>query len=224
MPQTQDVYRAHLDSCHQPCSYVAECANVSGRARRRCFWPLPLMRVLPPAGEAELVESYLALLAMPKPLIELPGGPVPGDTSVAAVPAEHAHTLLAAADAELGTHLDSVLGRGGAGLLLEQAAERLCVGLLGPEAVLFVWDLCLLGGWQQLQPALSAALLCLRDGLLSASSAEDLTAYVQVHAPSIAISQLRETLESHFMPSIRSDLGASAPSDVRTLPPSELSF
>ena len=89
------------------------------------------------------------------------------------------------------------------------------------QVTAFVWDLCLLAGWQQLQPALAAALVCMRESLLASGDANAVKAFIASNAPSLTIDQLQRTLNVHFMPAIREAVNAPPPQQafelVRTL-------
>jgi hypothetical protein len=93
-------------------------------------------------------------------------------------------------------------------------AQRLCVTLLSAETTAFVWDLCLLAGWQQLQPALAAVAICLREGMLASTDAQSVSSYMQQHAAAIPVVQLQRELEQHFLPAIREDLEAPSPASA----------
>lgn len=190
-----------------------------------CFWGVGLIFVFsrgteavsdedaaPEVLEASLAERLISLQNMPKPLLQLAKEP-----SSAAPPT--AAQLLAAADEPLSKHLASRLGGAGVASLLLPIAQRFCVGTLSLEAMAFVWDLCLLAGWQQLQPALSAMLICLREGLLACADGKAATSYMQQHAQDIAVVQLQAVMQANFMPAIRKAFGASNPADILTLTP-----
>ena len=71
-----------------------------------------------------------------------------------------------------------------------------------------MWDLCLLAGWQQLQPALAAAIISLKSGMLGCTDAPAARAYLLQNAAQLSVAQLQHTLEEHFMPAIRADVQA----------------
>ena len=57
-------------------------------------------------------------------------------------------------------------------------AQRLAVGFFSTELTAFVWDLCLLAGWAQLQPALATALICMRSSLLASGDVDAIRAFI----------------------------------------------
>ena len=120
------------------------------------YWALALARVFTTAegGESELVERYISLLSMPKPLLNLPAPPGaasqrpdPVATAVAAAvgvratgDAMSASAHLKAQDADLASHLEARLG-GAANFndLLLPYAQRLGVGLLSYQGAGIAW-------------------------------------------------------------------------------------
>ena len=98
-------------------------------------------------------------------------------------------------------------------------AQRIAVGFFTAEVTLLVWDLCLLAGWQQLQPALCAALICMRDSLLAAADANAIKAYLAQAAPNLTLDQMQRELNLHFMPAIREAVGAPEPKQAFELTP-----
>jgi len=183
------------------------------------WWALPLLRVFSEAAEAEVLERLVALLGAPKPTLELEpsaaaalalggAGDVAGEEDEEALP--RAEALLAEADPALAEALGSTLGGDGLDGFLGPVAQRLGVGVLSPAATAWAWDLCLLGGWAQLQPVLAALLLALRDGLLGCSSEEAVATFLLQEAPKVPVSTLRPLMERHFMPAMREALNAPA--------------
>ena len=193
------------------------------------FWPIPLARVFGD-DEPELVEHFLALLTLPKPLLDLPPPPPSRCADVDAVAsaaaavgakgdgAPRVSALLAQADTALSAHLSKVLG-GRLDALLLPHAQRLCVGLLSAEAVDAVWDLCLLTGWEHIQPALAAALICMRDGLVNCLGAVHVARYLDEHGCAVTAPQLRAALDRHFMAAVRARVGAPEPGGAPELSP-----
>ena len=183
-----------------------------------CYWALPLIRVFddhPP--EAELVERMVALVAAPKPTLEVEpsaavaaaGGARP-DAAAGLLQGSdeeppRCEALLAEADAPLAEALSGVVGDIGG--FASPLLQRLCVGLLSPAATSYAWDLCLLGGWQQLQPLFAAVLLALKDGLLGCGTEEAVAAYLLQEGPRVPVASLQSLMERHFMPAIREALG-----------------
>jgi hypothetical protein len=200
-----------------------------------CCWCVALLRTFaaegvgsPPAGSsllgldsleltAELVERTSALLAMPKPGIGLPNHAPPSAGAKGSSDAQGSEALLARCDKELAAHLAKLLGVRGVDALLAPHAQRLCVSLLSADSAAFVWDLCLLGGWRQLQPALASALLCMRDGLLAATDAAAVRGYLTHQAALLTPTELQRALGDNFMPAIRAELGAPEPSTALDL-------
>eukprot|EP00966_Prymnesium_polylepis_P181067 4194084-Prymnesium_polylepis.1 len=173
----------------------------------------------------DLVERFLALAAMPKPMLGLDGAPAgaasgggggkkgaKGGGAGGAGDPRGAEALLATADSELNSHLVAILGKRGVDALVLPHAQRLCVGLLSAETCAFVWDLCLLAGWHQLQPVLTALLICVKEGLVSCTDTKSAIAYVQQSAAKVTPAQLQRVLEDHFMGAIREELQAPQPS------------
>ena len=93
------------------------------------------------------------------------------------------------------------------------------MGFFSAEVTAFVWDLCLLAGWQQLQPAMTAALMCMRKSLLAAADATAVKAYIAQAAPSLTLDQMQRELNTHFMPAIRQAVGAPPPQQAFELTP-----
>ncbi len=188
------------------------------------FWGVPLLRIFlssssSGAGAADsFIEHFLALQALPKPLLSLPQVSTVALAKGAAAPPV-ASRLLQTADAPLAKHLSVCLPGGGIDALLLPYMQRLCVGLLSPDAVAFVWDVCLLAGWAQLQPALAAMLICMRDGLMAATDAAAVKAYVGQAAQQLTVSQLQLALEHHFMAEVRKSIGAPPPDQALSLTP-----
>jgi hypothetical protein len=194
------------------------------------FWGVPLLRVFVPATgkspssaaqaelEAQLIEHFLALLAMPKPLLGLTAA-VKGEKGRAVLQSPLAEQLLGEMDEELSNKLTGVLGVTGIDAMLLPYAQRLAVGFFSAEVTLLVWDLCLLAGWQQLQPALCAALICMRDSLLAAADANAIKAYLAQAAPHLTLDQMQRELNLHFMPAIREAVGAPEPKQAFELTP-----
>lgn len=195
------------------------------------FWGVPLLRVFVPATgkapssaaqaelEGQLIEHFLALLAMPKPLLGLTAAVKKGEKGRAVEQPPLAEELLAKTDEELSAKLTSTLGVTGVDAMLLPYAQRLAVGFFSPEVTLLVWDLCLLAGWQQLQPALCAALICLRNSLLAAADANAIKAYLAQAAPNLTPDQMQRELNLHFMPAIRESVGAPEPKQAFELTP-----
>ena len=98
-------------------------------------------------------------------------------------------------------------------------AQRLAVGFFSADVTAFVWDLCLLAGWQHLQAALCAALTCMRDSLLSAGEAGAIKAYIAQAAPNLTLDQMQREMNAHFMPAIREGVGAPEPGQAFELTP-----
>lgn len=186
------------------------------------WWSLPLLRVFGEAAEAEVLERFVALLAAPKPTLELEpsaaatlalGGA--GDVAAAEGGEDEealarAEALLTEADPVLLEALTATLGGDGLDGFLAPVAQRLGVGVLSPAATAWAWDLCLLGGWAQLQVVLAALLLALRDGLLGCGSEEAVATFLLQEAPRVPVSTLRPLMERHFMPAVREALNAPA--------------
>jgi len=219
----------------QPASKASKEASADTPPPPEYFWALALARVFTAAdgGESELVERYIALLSMPKPLLQLPAPPGaasqrpdPVSTAVAAaVGARAADAAPAAAhlqkvDGDLYAHLERVLGAEPLNALLLPHAQRLGVGLLSADGVDFAWDTCLItGSWEHMQEIVASALMCLRGGLLNCADAQAVQAYLAEQAPALTVAQLRHTLECHFMASIRATVGAAAASESPELAP-----
>jgi len=196
------------------------------------FWGVPLLRVFVPsdvrgrslaaAEQAELevtiTEHFLALLAMPKPLLGLTAA-AKGAKGKSAVQPPLAEALLAQADEELSSKLVSLLGVTGIDAMMLPYAQRLAVGLFSADVTAFVWDLCLLAGWQQLQPALTAALICMRKTLIASGDATAVKSYIAQAAPTLTLDQMQRELNVHFMPSIRQGIGAPEPQAAFELTP-----
>ena len=196
------------------------------------FWGVPLLRVFIQADvrgkamaaaeqaelEGQLTEHFLALLAMPKPLLGLTAA-AKGDKGKNVVQPPLAEALLATVDDELSAKLVSLLGVTGIDAMLLPYAQRLAVGFFSADVTAFVWDLCLLAGWQQLQPALTAALLCMRKALIASADATAIKAYIAQAAPSLTLDQMQRELNTHFMPSIRQSVGAPEPQAAFELTP-----
>ena len=72
---------------------------------------------------------------------------------------------------------------------------------------------------QQLQPALCAALICLRNSLLAAADANAIKAYLAQAAPNLTPDQMQRELNLHFMPAIRESVGAPEPKQAFELTP-----
>ena len=120
------------------------------RSQPRCAHFLALRTTLVSRRPGELVERYHALIsALPQPSSTASGG---GGAA--------AMGLLKGQDAKLAAHLEAVMGGAAkSALLLKAPCARLGVGLLSPDATLFVWDLCLIAGWTQVGAAIASALL-----------------------------------------------------------------
>ena len=98
-------------------------------------------------------------------------------------------------------------------------AQRLAVGFFSADVTGFVWDLCLLAGWQQLQPALCAALICMRESLLSSPDPDTVKAYIAQATPNLTLDQVQRELATNFMPAIREAVGAPPPQQAFELTP-----
>uniref|UniRef100_A0A7S2GFW3 Rab-GAP TBC domain-containing protein n=1 Tax=Haptolina brevifila TaxID=156173 RepID=A0A7S2GFW3_9EUKA len=157
---------------------------------------------------------------MPKPLLglaaDLKQGPSKG-TSAALPP--NAEKLLNTADEELAAKLTSYLGVTGIDAMLLPFGQRLAVGFFSAEVTAFIWDLCLLAGWQRLQPAFAAALICMRSGLLTCSDVAAIKGFIATQGTSLTIDQMQRTLELYFMPDIRKDVNAPPPQEAYELTP-----
>ena len=93
------------------------------------------------------------------------------------------------------------------------------MGFFSAEVTAFVWDLCLLAGWAQLQPALAAALICMRDSLLAAADVNAIKAYLAQAAPNLTLNQMQRELNQNFMADIRESVGAPPPQQAFELTP-----
>ena len=149
---------------------------------------------------------------MPKPLIGLDEPGVKGDGGGADV--KGAEALLLQVDKELSSQLVAILGKKGVDALVMPHAQRLCVSLLSADACNFVWDVCLIAGWHHMQAALTALLICLKEGLTACTDTKSASSYLQASAPKVTPAQLQRVLEEHFMESIRAELQAPPPSAV----------
>ena len=194
------------------------------------FWGVPLLRVfVPPASgrslssteqaelEGTLIEHFLALLSQPKPLLGLAAAKAEKGTKVAQPPL--AEFLLGEADPDLSTKLVGVLGVTGVDAMLLPYVQRLAVGFFSADVTAFVWDLCLLAGWAQLQPVFTASLICMRESLLSAADANAIKAYIATAAPSLTLDQMQRELNQKFMPDIRKQVGAPQVQEAFELTP-----
>ena len=196
------------------------------------FWCVPILRVFVIDSnehartrttaeqaelEAKLIEHFLALLSMPKPLLGLAAAKAVKGKAVEQPPS--AETLLAKADEELSQKLTSMLGVTGIDAMLLPYAQRLAVGFFSADVTAFVWDLCLLAGWQQLQPALAAALICMREGLMTTGAATAVKANIATQAPLLSIDQMQRALNSNFMADLRQSVGAPPPQQAFELTP-----
>ena len=168
------------------------------------FWGVPLLKVFVGGAqatrsseeqaelEATLIEHFLALLAMPKPLLGLAADKKgKADKGKNPLLPPTAEALLAKSDEELGQKLASMLGVTGVDAMLLPYAQRLAVGFFSIEVAAFVWDLCLLAGWQALQPALCTALMCMREGLLTCADATAIKNVIAAQGPLLSIEQVR---------------------------------
>lgn len=125
------------------------------RSQPRCAHFLALRTNLVSRRPGELVERYHALISA---LEQMPA-PQPSSTASGGGGAA-AMDLLKGQDAKLAAHLEAVMGGAAkSALLLKAPCARLGVGLLSPDATLFVWDLCLIAGWTQVGAAIASALL-----------------------------------------------------------------
>jgi len=193
---------------------------------REVFWLVALLRVLPAAecSNAELVERYMALMAMSKPhLAAADGQAVVAPAGVRSGAVLLALDLVAAKDAALAAHVERVAGGARpARLLTRDHSSRLGVGLFSPAAIGFVWDVGILAGWEQVEACIAAAILLLRDGLLACAKSEALRVYLEATVPQLTVPQLRAALERHFMPDLRRKLKAPPLEDILPLEPSDL--
>ena len=202
-------------------------------AQLECFWALPLVRVFGADAVVgasmlgtdspltpELIERFLALQAMPKPLLGLADGTAGKGDGVGKQGGggggelKGAEALLLQVDKELSGQLVAILGKKGVDALVMPHAQRLCVSLLSSDTCNFVWDLCLIAGWHQMQAALTALLICLKDGLTACTDTKSTSAYLQASAPKVTAAQLQRVLEDHFMGAIRAEMQAPQPSAV----------
>ena len=193
------------------------------------FWGLPLLRVFVPNTttrssteqaelEAKYTEHFLALLVMPKPLLGLVAAKAEKGKKTVVLPPT-AEELLLRADEQLSSKLVGMLGVTGVDAMLLPYVQRLAVGFFSPEVTAFVWDLCLLAGWQQLQPAFAAALICMRDGLQTSADVQAIKVLLAAQGALLSIDQLQRTLSAHFMVDIRQSVGAPAPQQAFELTP-----
>lgn len=166
-----------------------------------------------------LIECFLALQAVPKPLIGIGGakGKAAGLRAGGASP--QAEALVVGADKPLADHLARMLSAGGVDSLLLPYAQRLSVGFFSAPTTAFVYDLCMLAGWEQLQPAFAAALISMREGLLTSTDAASLRVQVRHGAQQLTVTQLQRTLATHFMADVRARLDAPPPERALELAP-----
>ncbi len=187
------------------------------------FWIIPLLRALPDATDAELVERYEALLRERKPQLELPESKVLNPIHQVEHDVRMCHELLKTADRALALHLEKRLGISVATKLTAKASARLAVGFFSPECTAFAWDTCFLAGWVYLEHMLAAGLIALKAGLLACTSADHVRAHVAEFAPQLTVEQLRAALEPELMADVRQAVGVSgSSSDVPLLPPGGL--
>ena len=64
----------------------------------------------------------------------------------------------------------------------------------------------------QLQPVLTALLICVKEGLAACTDTKSAISYVQQSAAKVTPAQLQRVLEDHFMGAIREELQAPQPS------------
>jgi len=198
------------------------------------FWGVPLLRVFVSSSptrttteqaelETTLIEHFLALLSAPKPLLGLAADQAKkgakGKKGPTLTGPPSAEKLLIGADEELSSTLSSMLGVTGIDAMLLPYAQRLAVGFFSTEVTAFVWDLCILTGWHQLQPALAAALICMRVGLLTCSDVNGVKGYIAAQATSLSIDQMQRALDTHFMAEIRKAVHAPPPQQAFELTP-----
>ena len=124
------------------------------RSQPRCAHFLALRTTLVSRRPGELVERYHALISALEQMPPRLSSTASGGGGAAAM------DLLKGQDAKLAAHLEAVMGGAAkSALLLKAPCARLGVGLLSPDATLFVWDLCLIAGWTQVGAAIASALL-----------------------------------------------------------------
>lgn len=183
------------------------------------YWVLPLLRTFAEAPEAEVVERVVALLGAPKPTLEIEPsaaatialeGAAGGEGEAEDEEPRRADALLQEADPAFAEALGSKLGGDGVDAFLTPVAQRLGVGVMSAGVTAWAWDLCLLGGWDKLQPVLAALLLALKEGLLGCGSEEALAAFLLQEGPKVPASTVQPLMERHFMPAVREQLNAPA--------------
>ncbi|KAF0690316.1 Aste57867_18297 [Aphanomyces stellatus] len=170
---------------------------------------LPLLLVWPNPDTPLLVETYSAFLALPRPRLTPSMAP-------------HGHGIVQ----DITTRLDAIDPTILATLmpllvssqtdststspwttLLHPFVERLFVGVVAPETLLFMWDQLFLLGIERLLPELCAACLCLlRPQWTLCTSLQALVTCVTTFSMTIQVHQLQSWLEAHCATTLRREL------------------
>ncbi|GBG31466.1 Hypothetical Protein FCC1311_076902 [Hondaea fermentalgiana] len=189
------------------------------------YWLVPILVVFAKSYNdlPRVVEAMHAVTVLSKPQVSSAEGASAQHSLGRVKFADDLDRTLSDRDTDLHTHLlrivkseaesDPVAGlaRSPQSRLLDILAhsiDHLFVGTLHIETCLFVWDQCLIVGFQRLAiPLACSILLLLRDQLLDQSSLTGIRDVISHQAKGISVKQLARIMESEFWPELRAELG-----------------
>ncbi|KNC56216.1 uncharacterized protein AMSG_11492 [Thecamonas trahens ATCC 50062] len=177
------------------------------------------------ASTAPLVGYLMRLAKMPRPRL-VANSARKSERQASHQFAAQFSALLNAADPELHAALLAVFqssadaGESTAATLatlLSQPVEHAFVGTTSMDVTLYIWDTCLLFGFDALYYFATVLVMLLRKGLLLCKSVTSLQRLIVDQAPTLSYTQFQSAIAQHFLPSLRAKLELPTLDSMREL-------